>query len=70
MTVPVGGTVEWVVAGGRRQVVADDKPFGSPVLQSGARFQQKFDKPGVQNYYCQFHGEPGGKGMAGTVTVK
>ncbi len=70
VTVPVGTTVEWVDAGGRHHVVADDESFMSPILLSGARFQQRFTRPGVYNYYCEFHGAPGGQDMAGTVIVK
>jgi len=70
VTVQAGSIVEWVHARGRHQIAADDGSFGSDVLVAGARFRHTFDKPGVYNYYCRFHGEPGGKDMAGTVTVK
>jgi plastocyanin/uncharacterized membrane protein YozB (DUF420 family) len=70
VTVPVGTTIEWDVAGGRHELAADDGSFASPIIMSGARFRQKFTKPGVYNYYCQFHGAPGGQDMAGVVTVK
>lgn len=29
-----------------------------------------FDEPGTYAYYCRFHGEPGGVGMAGVVSVE
>lgn len=70
LTVPAGTQVEWVDAQGRHKIVADDGSFKSPELTSGARFQQRFTKPGVYKYYCEFHGGPGGQEMAGTVTVK
>lgn len=70
ITVPVGATVEWVVDEGRHQVVADDGSFRSAVLTSGAKFQQRFTKAGTYAYHCEFHGDVGGKGMAGTIVVK
>jgi plastocyanin len=70
VTVPVGGTVEWVDQRGRHNVTADDGSFKSPELVAGDKFDQKFDKAGVYKYYCTHHGHPGGQDMAGTVTVK
>ena len=41
--------------------------------QGGTALQQKFvyqfRRPGMFPYHCHFHGGPGGKGMAGVVTV-
>jgi len=70
VTVRVGSTVEWVGARGRHQIAADGGSFGSPVLVSGTRFRHTFAKPGMYNYYCRFHGGPGGQDMAGTVIVE
>jgi|SRR5579864_1522783 len=70
VTVPVGTTVEWDVKGGRHELAADNGSFASPIVKSGDRFRQRFAKPGVYNYYCQFHGAPGGQDMAGVITVK
>ncbi|HKV44494.1 MAG TPA: cupredoxin domain-containing protein [bacterium] len=70
VTVPEGTAVEWDVTGGRHELAADDGSFTSPIVTAGGRFQQKFTKPGVYNYYCQFHGAPGGQDMAGMVIVK
>ena len=70
VTVRAGSTVEWVDARGRHAIVADDGSFVSPILPTGARFQHTFEKPGVFNYYCRFHGGAGGQDMAGTVIVR
>jgi plastocyanin/uncharacterized membrane protein YozB (DUF420 family) len=69
ITVPPGTVVEWVDERGRHTVKADDGSFESPTLVSGGKFEHRFEKPGVYHYFCGFHGAPGGKDMAGTVTV-
>jgi plastocyanin len=70
VTVPVGGTVEWVDDTGRHTVKADDDSFDSGTLTAGGHFQHKFEKAGKYPYYCLFHGSKGGHDMAGTVIVK
>ena len=70
VTVRAGSTVIWVDARGRHAIVADNGSFASPILLAGSRFQHAFEKPGVFNYYCRFHGGPGGQDMAGTVVVR
>src|SRR6266852_2635331 len=70
LTVAPGTTVEWVNEGGRHTVVADDGSFKSDVLKQGDKFEHKFDKAGTFAYHCEFHGEKGGKDMAGTVVVR
>ena len=70
VTVPVGGTVEWVDESGRHTATADDGSFDSGTLVAGGHFQHKFDKAGTYSYYCVFHGSKGGHDMAGTVVVK
>ena len=69
VTVPAGTTVVWVNENGRHTVEADKGEFKSPVLTSGQSFEFKFDKPGRYAYHCGFHGEAGGKDMAGDVIV-
>lgn len=69
VTVPAGATVVWVNEAGRHTVEADKGEFKSPVLTQGKSFEFKFDKPGRYAYHCGFHGESGGKDMAGTVVV-
>ena len=70
VTVTVGSTVEWVNSGGRHTVEADDGSFKSDTLADGAKFSHTFAKAGKYPYHCSFHGEKGGKDMAGTVIVK
>lgn len=70
ITVPVGTRVAWVNDGGRHQIVADDGTFQSqPLTAAQQKFVYQFRRPGVFPYHCYFHGGPGGKGMAGVVTV-
>ena len=70
VTVAVGTTVEWVNTGGRHTVEADDGSFKSETLADGAKFSHTFTKAGKYPYHCTFHGDKGGKDMAGTVIVK
>ena len=70
LTVAPGTTVEWVNDGGRHSVVADDGSFKSEALKQGDKFEHKFDKAGRYPYHCEFHGEKGGKDMAGTIVVR
>jgi plastocyanin len=69
LTVALGTTVEWINEGGRHTVEADDGSFKSDVLKQGDKFEHKFDKAGKFPYHCEFHGEKGGKDMAGTIVV-
>ena len=46
-------------------VVADDKSFSSPPLDTGDRFSHTFDKPGTYDYYCSLHPK-----MTGRVVVE
>jgi plastocyanin len=70
LTIAPGTTVEWINEGGRHLVVADDGSFKSDVLKQGDKFEHKFDKAGTFAYYCEFHGEKGGKDMAGKIVVR
>ena len=70
LTVARGTTVEWINEGGRHSVVADDGSFKSEVLKQGDKFEHKFDKAGTFAYHCEFHGDKGGKDMAGKIIVK
>ena len=70
LTVAPGTTVEWVNDGGRHSVEADDGSFKSDALKQGDKFEHTFDKPGKYPYHCEFHGEKGGKDMAGTIIVR
>lgn len=70
LTVAPGTTVEWVNEGGRHSVEADNGSFKSDVLKQGDKFEHKFDTAGTFAYHCEFHGEKGGKDMAGTIVVR
>ena len=70
VTVAVGGTVEWVNEAGKHMIEADDGSFTSESLAAGAKFSHTFSKAGKYPYHCTFHGDKGGKDMAGTVIVK
>ncbi|MGH9039033.1 MAG: cupredoxin domain-containing protein [Acidimicrobiia bacterium] len=79
VTVPAGETVVWTnndSAG--HTVTADNGSFdshpacggiGGACMTRGETFSHTFSTPGTVAYYCKLHGNPGGKGMAGTVTV-
>jgi plastocyanin len=70
LTVAVGTTVVWFNKEGRHTVQADKGEFKSDVLTDGKSFEFTFSKAGKYAYHCSFHGESGGKDMAGTVIVK
>jgi len=70
LIVAPGTTVEWVNEAGRHTVEADDGSFKSDVLKQGDKFAHKFDKAGSYAYHCEFHGEKGGKDMAGKIVVR
>jgi len=70
LTIAPGTTVEWVNESGRHTVEADDGSFKSDVLKQGDKFEHKFDKAGTYAYHCEFHGEKGGKDMAGKIIVR
>ena len=69
LTVKAGTTVEWVNEAGRHTVEADDGSFKSGTLGDGGRFEFKFEKAGSYPYHCGFHGDKGGKDMAGKIVV-
>jgi|SRR5215813_10042750 len=70
LTVKAGTTVVWTNSEGRHTVEADKGEFKSDVLTADKTFEFKFDKPGKYAYHCGFHGDKGGKDMAGTIVVK
>lgn len=70
LNVAVGTTVVWFNKEGRHTVQADKGEFKSDVLTDGKSFEFTFSKAGKYAYHCTYHGESGGKDMAGTVIVK
>ena len=71
ITIPVGTTVVWINdEQSEHTVTADDDSFDSGDQPFEASFARTFSEPGTYRYYCRFHGDVGGVGMAGTVTVE
>ena len=71
LTIPVGTTVVWINdEQSEHTVTAEDNSFDSGDQQIGESFAHTFSELGTFRYYCRFHGDVGGVGMAGTVTVE
>ena len=65
-----GTTVVWQQEGELpHTVTADDGSFDSGTMGQGDTYSRTFPQAGTFPYYCEFHGAPGGQGMAGVVTV-
>lgn len=69
LTVSVGATVMWRDLQGMHTVHADGGAFRSSSLVPGRGFRYTFRQPGIYLYHCDFHGAPGGIGMAGRIVV-
>ncbi len=79
LTIPAGETVVWTNNDSTgHSVTADNGSFdshpscgsiGGACMTRGGTFQFTFSRPGTVAYHCRVHGGPGGRGMAGTVTV-
>jgi len=71
VTVFKGEKVTWNNTGGTHNVHFDDNSFDMPNPASSSAWvvSRTFNTPGTFRYYCDVHGDPGGVGMAGTVTV-
>ncbi len=60
-----GQTVTWTNTDDEpHQVMAGDKSFRSPALDTGEKFSVTFTKPGTYSYYCPIHPR-----MTGSVIV-
>lgn len=71
LTVKVGTTVRWINKTGFHTIAADDGSFKSTELKSeNSSFDHTFKKAGKFPYHCSFHGDKGGKDMAGTIIVQ
>jgi len=69
--IAAGQTVVWMNGNGLvHSVTADDSSFDSGDVAFGGTFSQEFDTPGTYPYYCQYHGDVGGVGMAGVIVVQ
>lgn len=74
--VPVGGSVTWVGAGtsAHNAVAADgswstEDVFGGLELLEGDQATITYDQAGTYTFFCTFHGNAEGDGMAGTLVV-
>lgn len=69
LTVRVGTTVTWTDELGRHTVETADGFLNSGTLVAGARYEKRFDRAGVYDYYCGNHGSRNGSGMTGRIVV-
>lgn len=74
--IPVGGSVNWVGAGQNphNAVAANGEwstegVFGSLDQYEGDEAVLTYDEPGEYVFFCTYHGNAEGKGMAGTLIV-
>lgn len=74
--IPVGGSVNWVGAGRNphNAVAADgewstESEFGSLDQFEGDEAQLTYDEPGEYTFFCTYHGNARGAGMAGVLIV-
>ncbi|MDZ7623447.1 MAG: T9SS type A sorting domain-containing protein [Ignavibacteriaceae bacterium] len=71
LTITVGDAVRWTNILGTHNVKADDNSFTSgPAAPAPWEFTHTFTTAGLNPYYCEPHGGPGGSGMAGVVVVQ
>jgi plastocyanin len=70
ITVAAGESVTFTNNGDRpHTATADDGAFDTGTVDPGSSATVAFETAGTYPFYCQFHGGPGGDGMAGTITV-
>ncbi|MHB8753318.1 MAG: cupredoxin domain-containing protein, partial [Aggregatilineales bacterium] len=70
LSITTGTTVHFVNADTKvHTVTADDGSFDSGDLKPGAFFDHTFTQPGDIRYYCAYHGDKGGVGMAAIMHV-
>jgi plastocyanin/uncharacterized membrane protein YozB (DUF420 family) len=71
LTIPAGTTVVWVNdERAKHTASADDGQFDSGDQELGVRYEYTFTEPGTYRYFCRYHGDVGGVGMAGTIVVE
>lgn len=71
LTVPAGTTVIWINdERAKHTATADDDAFDSGDQSLGDSYHFTFAEPGVYPYFCRYHGDVGGVGMAGTIVVE
>lgn len=74
--IPVGGTVNWVGAGANPHNAVEangqwstETVFGSLDQFEGDAALLTYDEPGEYIFFCTYHGNSSGEGMAGTLIV-
>ncbi len=74
--VPVGGSVTWRGAGANPHNAVDadgrwstEDEFGSLDQHEGDEATLTYDNAGTYTFYCTYHGNAEGNGMAGTLIV-
>jgi plastocyanin len=74
--IPEGGTITWVGAGQNPHNAVDadggwstEDVFGSLEQYEGDAAVLTYDEPGEYTFFCTFHGNAEGDGMAGTLIV-
>jgi len=71
LTITVGDAVRWTNILGHHNVKADDNSFTSgPAADAPWEFTHTFTTAGLNPYYCEPHGGPGGQNMSGVVIVQ
>lgn len=74
--IPVGGSVTWVGAGqnshnavAANQEWSTEDVFGGLQQMEGDEATLTYDEPGEYVFFCTFHGNANGEGMAGELIV-
>jgi plastocyanin len=71
ITIDPGDTVVWNNTSELPHTVsASDNSWDSGNLNPGQSYSRTFTVPGTYRYYCKYHGNAQGGGMAGTVVVR
>lgn len=74
--IPVGGSVNWIGAGRNAHNAVDaggswstENVFGSLEQRKGDEAEITYNEPGEYVFFCTFHGNSEGSGMAGVLIV-
>jgi plastocyanin len=71
LTIPTGATVVWInEERPKHTATADDGRFDSGDQRLGDSYAYTFNEPGIYPYFCRYHGDVGGVGMAGVIVVE
>ncbi len=71
LTIPAGTTVTWINdERAKHTATADDGTFDSGNQDLGQSYSVTFTESGFFPYYCRYHGDVNGVGMAGTIVVE